>query len=336
MRAVTELRGSEADTTGIRLGAEVDEGELVDGHADLVALAVREPQHASGGHRLLDRCLDGLGVGIIRQLDFDLARVVGDTDADVHSCSSCGRSRHATRSAVGSYRGGVGTGGGDDARMREVDELEAIRRRVINVVGHALRTPVTTIAGIANALGATRDEATRTVLIDGLNRNARRLEGLVDDLLLAADVTTALPAGDPVSIAVRPELDAIWRSLEEDGELTVDGDELYVLVRADSFQRIVRALLDNASRYGHGPIAVTCATAPSRVRIEVISAGDVPTDEEVDRAFEVFYRGEHAVMAAPGLGLGLPVARRLARAEGGDVWLQRRDNAIVATLELPT
>jgi len=72
------------------------------------------------------------------------------------------------------------------------------------------------------------------------------------------------------------------------------------------------------------------------VRIEVESVGDVPSDDELRHAFELFYRGEHAVMAAPGLGVGLAVARELAHAEGGEVGLERRDDAIVATLELPT
>jgi signal transduction histidine kinase len=229
----------------------------------------------------------------------------------------------------------MNTGRDDDALMRGLDELDAIRRRVINVVGHALRTPVTTIAGMANALGTADDEATRTMLVDGLTRNARRLEGLLDDLLLAASVRTALPAGDPGSIAIGPTFEAAWQALDGPGELSVDDPKLHALARTDACERIAQAVLDNALKYGHGPIGVTCAARPSGVRIEVTSIGDVPSDEDLERAFELFYRGEHAVMAAPGLGIGLPVARELARAEGGEVGLERRGDAIVATLDLP-
>jgi signal transduction histidine kinase len=189
---------------------------------------------------------------------------------------------------------------------------------------------------MAIALRATEDEATRAMLLDGLERNARRAEGLLDDLLLAAGVSTALPAGDPESRSVRSTFDAAWGSLGAAGEFTFVGADLGVRVRADAFERIARVVLDNALKYGHGPIAVAVEPTSSGVRIEVESFGDLPTDDELDNAFELFYRGEHAVMAAPGLGVGLPVARELARGEGGEVRLTRRGDAIVATLELPS
>ncbi|MEY2421422.1 MAG: two-component system, OmpR family, phosphate regulon sensor histidine kinase PhoR [Acidimicrobiaceae bacterium] len=222
-----------------------------------------------------------------------------------------------------------------DAITRSIEELDAIRRRVINVVGHALRTPVTTIAGMANALGATDDEATRAMLVDGLARNSQRVELLLDDLLLAAGVSTALPAGDAASSSVCDTFAASWSALGGPGDLSVLGPDLSVLARCGAFERIAHVVLDNALKYGHGPIRVSNETTSSGVRIEVESVGDALSDDELEHAFELFYRGEHAVMTAPGLGIGLAVARQLARAEGGEVGLVRRNDAIVATVELP-
>jgi signal transduction histidine kinase len=221
-----------------------------------------------------------------------------------------------------------------DSTSRSIDELDAIRRRVVNVVGHALRTPVTTIAGMANALLATEDDATRAMLVEGLARNARRVEALLDNLLLAAGVSTAQPAGDPAPASVRDMFEAVWSTLGTPSHLTVRGPDRTALVRAGAFEQITHVVLDNAAKYGHGPINVTSEATPSGVRIEVESVGDTPSDDELENAFELFYRGEHAVMAAPGLGIGLPVARDLARAEGGDVRLERRGTAIIATVEL--
>jgi signal transduction histidine kinase len=229
----------------------------------------------------------------------------------------------------------MNTGRDEDAFARGLDELDAIRRRVVNVVGHALRTPVTTMVGMANALQTTEDEATRTMLVDGLARNAARVERLLDDLLLAAGVDTASPAGDAASVSVRDTFATAWSTLGEPGELMLRGPELTVLVRPGAFERITHAVLDNALKYGHGSISVTSAATPLGARIEVESVGDSPGDDELENAFELFYRGEHAVMAAPGLGIGLPVARGLARAEGGEVGLERRGAAIIATMELP-
>lgn len=230
---------------------------------------------------------------------------------------------------------------GDDASARaaaaqSAEELDAIRRRVINVVGHALRTPVTTIAGMTNALEAAGDDTTKAMLIDGLARNAQRLEVLLDDLLQAAGVTTALPVDDPESRSVHDAFDTAWRRLEGPDSLTFSGADVQVVARAAALDRIAMIVLDNALKYGHGPVAVTCGRTVDGVCIEVESAGDGPTDEELDRAFELLYRGEHAVTSAPGLGIGLAVARELARAEGGTVVLERRGSSIVARVDLPS
>ena len=76
---------------------------------------------------------------------------------------------------------------------RGLDELDAIRRRVMNVVGHALRTPVTTMVGLANALQASADEATRAMLIDGLVR-------MMDS---PDDITGPINLGNPVEFTMR-------------------------------------------------------------------------------------------------------------------------------------
>src|SRR4051812_13608387 len=76
---------------------------------------------------------------------------------------------------------------------RALADVDAIRRRVVNVVGHVLRTPTTTIAGMAAALQSTDDETTRVELVRGIARNAGRLEELLDELLIASGVNTALP-----------------------------------------------------------------------------------------------------------------------------------------------
>lgn len=221
------------------------------------------------------------------------------------------------------------------AATQSADELDAIRRRVINVVGHALRTPVTTIAGMTNALEAADDEATRAMLIEGLARNAQRLEVLLDDLLQAAGVVTALPVDEPSRLSVHDTFETAWRGLEGPDSLMLPGDDVVVTARATALHRIATILLDNGLKYGHGSVTVSTTMSNNGVRIEVESAGDGPSDEELGRAFELLYRGEHAVTTAPGLGIGLAVARELARAEGGTIELARRGANIVATVELP-
>ncbi|HEX4819750.1 MAG TPA: HAMP domain-containing sensor histidine kinase [Acidimicrobiales bacterium] len=218
---------------------------------------------------------------------------------------------------------------------RALADVDAVRRRVVNVVGHVLRTPTTTIAGMAAALQATDDETTRLELIRGIARNAARLEELLDELLIASGVNTALPVVDETRVALRPAIQRAWESVGGRGPLDIDGPDVDAVVRPPALAKILSTLLDNALRYGHGRVGVRLTTIPSGVRIEIESTNDGPTDEELTHAFELLYRGEHAVMTAPGLGLGLTVARELARSDGGDVRLERSDGDIVAVVDLP-
>ena len=228
------------------------------------------------------------------------------------------------------------TGGEVSDPARELADVDAIRRRVINVVGHVLRTPVTTMAGMANALEHAQDEETRALLVDGLVRNGRRVEELLDELLIAAGVATAVPTGEPSAVSVHDVVRATMASLGSLTELELDGDDAEVVARPEVLGRIVHEMLDNGLKYGHGRVLVRAVRAPSLVEIDVESTGDVPTDEELEHAFELLYRGEHAVTTTPGLGIGLPVARSLAHAEGADVTLERRGETMVATVRFRT
>ncbi|HYD08645.1 MAG TPA: histidine kinase dimerization/phospho-acceptor domain-containing protein, partial [Acidimicrobiales bacterium] len=75
--------------------------------------------------------------------------------------------------------------------MATDEALDLLRRRVVNVVGHELRTPVTIVRGLAESLAVANDDVAREQLIAALVRSSARLEGLVDELLLAAGVSTA-------------------------------------------------------------------------------------------------------------------------------------------------
>jgi signal transduction histidine kinase len=217
-----------------------------------------------------------------------------------------------------------------------MEEVDAVRRRVVNVVGHALRTPVTTLCGMAEALATADDPATRAAMAEGVVRNARLVERLLDQLLIASGVSTALPVGQAESIDVEHAVDSAWRQLDVTADRAIDVGSSTVRARPAAIEQILTIVLDNAVKYGDGHVVVTAMSDGGTTVIEVESAGGDPSDEEVGQAFELFYRGEHAVMRSAGMGVGLPVARTLARLEGGEVSLFRRDDAVVTRIELPT
>lgn len=231
--------------------------------------------------------------------------------------------------------------------MRTEAEIDAIRRRVINVVGHALRTPITTLCGMALELAsqATDDDelantpdssAARAVLADGVRRNARIVEQLLDDLLVASDVATALPVEDAVAVDIGAAGERAWGLLGDPRPLVIDGPPALAQAQAAAVDNVLTKLLDNAVRYGQGEVELRLGAREGYVRADVVSGGGaLPTEEELALSIEPFYRGEHAVMAAAGLGIGLTVARALAEQAGGSLAIRVDDDRFIATIELP-
>ena len=204
------------------------------------------------------------------------------------------------------------------------DELDLLRRRVVNVVGHELRTPVTTVRGLAETLAETDDEATRAALIVALVRSAARVEELLDDLLLASGVFTAVPTDAAVDV----DLAAALRAAGWTGPVEGDGR---AHLRLQSAKRVLEPIVENAVRHGE-PVAARVVGST----IEVESSGPELPAGDVALACEPFFRGEAAVMTAPGLGLGLAIARTVARAEGGEVLVRGRDGGgLIVRVELP-
>lgn len=221
-------------------------------------------------------------------------------------------------------------------RERLLKEVDALRSRVIHVVGHALRTPVCTIRGLSDLLHGADAERVRDV-IPALRRGAAALERLVDDLLLASGVSATTPAGplQPVDLAAAAR--SIWEAAGHDEELCVQGEVPAVaLAHEGSAERILIHLLENASRYGEAPFVACLSAEGGFVALALSSGGPEPSERDLALAFEPFWRSERAVTLASGLGLGLTVARTLARHAGGDVTLQRRDGGgVTATVRLP-
>jgi two-component system phosphate regulon sensor histidine kinase PhoR len=213
--------------------------------------------------------------------------------------------------------------------MRDVDLL---RRRVLNVVGHELRTPVTTLSGLSAALEQCTDDERRRELVAAIARNAQRLEGLLDDLLLAAGISTVVPVEEPRPVDLAAEVGAQW----PDPAPPVSGGAT-AIARPASVRRALGALVDNAVHHGEAPFTVTASTTDDRAVLEIGSGGPEFTTADLEAAAELFFRGERAVTEHAGLGVGLSVARTLLEADGGTLALRPRDGGgVIVRIELPS
>jgi len=216
----------------------------------------------------------------------------------------------------------VGNGDAEEERAA----VDLLRRRVLNVVGHELRTPITPLRGLAELLGRSDDEATEAGVHDAIRRTARRAEALLDDLLVATGVSTALPVGEPAPTPVAATARSAWAELDEDRsrDLDVEGDDV-VLARPGVVRRVFDALLDNAARYGAEPVGVRVSREGDVVVVIVCDRGQGVPASELHLVTEPFFRGERAVLTHHSLGLGLAVVRALAEQHDGEVQVRNRD-----------
>lgn len=217
----------------------------------------------------------------------------------------------------------VGDGGTVDDERAAVDLL---RRRVLNVVGHELRTPITTLRGLAELLGTSGDAAAEAELHDAIRRTARRAEALLDDLLVATGVSTALPVGEPVSTDVGETARSVWAGTDgaDPGSLQLVGAGA-VVAKPGVVRRVLTALLDNAARYGSAPVEVRVAADGNATTIVVADRGLGVPAAELHLLTEPFFRGERAVLTHHSLGLGLAVVRAVVEQHEGEVAVRNRE-----------
>ncbi|MEE8603355.1 sensor histidine kinase [Euzebya tangerina] len=203
-----------------------------------------------------------------------------------------------------------------------VEDLAAIRSRVINVVGHELRTPVTVIHGLAEQLArATELDAVTEEIAPALLRNTRRLTRLLDDLLVASGISTAVPTEDPAPVDLAALIAERWSGMS-DRSLALGGDVQTMNLLPQSVVLALDAVLHNAAQYGTDT-AVQVASTDRGARVTIASTGGRITDDELRLATQPFFRGEYAVTTRPGLGLGLAVADQVLRHIGGRLELSR-------------
>ncbi|MEO7979687.1 MAG: HAMP domain-containing sensor histidine kinase [Sporichthyaceae bacterium] len=204
-----------------------------------------------------------------------------------------------------------------------LDRIGAVLRheqQLAAEISHELRTPLAVIATEAELLlTSPRDEVERRRGHEAIAATATRMASLLDDLLAqAAQVVTEAPG----RCAVRPVADEVLAALEAPGLVRVVDvpAALEAGVTTDVLARILTALVGNASRYARTRITVAGTRAGAGVQVRVSDDGPgVPADFRPD-VFEPGRRADpddgHA-----GAGLGLALARRLARAAGGDITL---------------
>ena len=220
------------------------------------------------------------------------------------------------------------------AVLRAALALSERRGRFVSAVTHELRTPLTTFCLYSQMLddGMVREESRRAEYLGTLRRESERLATIVENVLAFARIGAKTAPASPHG--VRELLDQITPSLAEAAtqagltlELDAEGVEtLRIASDRSSLERILGNLVDNACKYARDAeerrIVLRVRGSGRGVEFRVRDFGPGVPGRERRRVFSPFIRARtHAADGSSGLGLGLALARSVARSLGGELRL---------------
>jgi signal transduction histidine kinase len=200
------------------------------------------------------------------------------------------------------------------------------RAAFVSAVTHELRTPLTALRLHGDLLADARiadDPARRAAPVAAVRDGALRLAHLIDNVLDYARLERRRPPA-PQAVPVHELLPSVAERLPE---LAIAPLPAGAAVRCDrqAVERILANLADNAVKYGRPPYAFAVERHGRRLHLVLADRGPGLAADARARLFTPFARSAEAAAGdAPGVGLGLALCRRLARAQGGDLRLEEQ------------
>ena len=229
-------------------------------------------------------------------------------------------------------------------RNSQVEEAAAAQRRFMSAASHQLRTPLTSILGYLELLPDASNEEERQHSLEVIERNAKRLFGLVDSLMLVFRSEVETYARDEIDFSrvVVESIEAAMPAASDKGiALELRGNPSSGTVRGDRERlgQVVDNLVSNAVKFSHegGTVEVDLESDAYKVRMTVTDHGrGIPADE-IGSLFERFFRTSTARGAQiKGTGLGLAITRSIIEKHGGHIDVSSAEGKdTVFTVELP-
>lgn len=222
-----------------------------------------------------------------------------------------------------------------EAAQRQQQELEKLRRELVTWVGHDLRTSLTSIRVVVEALadGVVEDPTAVDRYLKTAQHHIRSLSQLLGDLLEIAQIEGGGMKLDRDDSSIRDlisdTIEAFSTLASRQGvrlEGSTDPGVDPVIMDVAKIERVLANLLDNALRHTPtgGVVRVNAFTTSDGVRVEVQDSGTGIRSDDLAHVFERFYRGEKERRRDSGAGLGLAIVKGLVEAHGGKVGIESR------------
>ena len=229
--------------------------------------------------------------------------------------------------------------------ITEKQELETMRREFTSNVSHELKTPLTTIYGIADMLANGMVQSGDVAEFGGnIRSESERLINLINDIvsLSKLDEDTAPRENESIELYALAEevLDRLKLNSEEKGVVTsLSGEKVSVMGSRTILSEVLYNLCDNGIKYNvsGGSLSVKVSHVPQRVIITVSDTGIGIPKQYLGRVFERFYRVDKSRSSRiKGTGLGLSIVKHGVLYHNGTVRVDSEEGkGTVFTVELP-
>jgi signal transduction histidine kinase len=204
-------------------------------------------------------------------------------------------------------------------RKQQREDME----KLLQFTSHEFKTPVAGVKGLLQSLAiGSIPEAQRAELLKLGQIECDRLEHLAETILAYQRAMSRDPraGAQPIDAAqfiadllAHRERTAVGGTVE-----IASIDAVQVLADRDGLRVILENLLDNAHKYGGGSVRLAAATGEGRWRLDIRDQGRGFDPQSAERLFDLHHRGSGEGVTH-GAGLGLAIARQLARRMGGDI-----------------
>ncbi|GGK17751.1 hypothetical protein GCM10010124_07910 [Pilimelia terevasa] len=215
------------------------------------------------------------------------------------------------------------------ARADALVEAAAFKGDLMSIVSHEVSQPLSSVASLAELLTtewADLPDDMRQELASKIDRNTRRLTGMINDMLLLFRLDAGVVSARRAAVPVAEVVETVADTLPPGAPVAADLDgQILALVDRGHLWQVLHHLVDNAVSYGDPPVEVTLERRPEGVVVAVRDHGVGIPEEDRPTLFERVARRSGDKKRVKGTGLGLFIVRHLVELNGGAIWYEPAD-----------
>ena len=219
----------------------------------------------------------------------------------------------------------------------QLEALDRTRSNLVAIVGHELRTPLSTIQVCLESLASEPDMASELsqIMLDTALKDAERMRNLVQDFLTLSRLEgggvewniETLSITECIDLAIsNVKARKLEQSLPKIQNLTSPGDLPLIEIDGEWLVEVLAKLLDNACKFtqADGTIAIAVKTNGGQsLEVTISDTGRGIEPGSLETVFDRFYQEEGALRrSAGGTGLGLAICRQVVKNWGGEIWAE--------------